>query len=248
MFGHVLVAGGNTGMGGAVRLAGEAALRTGAGLVSIATRAANVAAITGARPELMVHAIENAQDLQPLVDSASVVALGPGLGQDDWAQHCFEKLVACDLPKVIDADALNLLADSGMRRNDWVLTPHPGEAGRLLGVKAQEVQKDRLGAVLELQSRYGGAVVLKGHGTLVAGEQAVPFLVREGNPGMASAGMGDVLTGVTAGLLAQCRGLQNPAAAGVYAHALAGDQAAVSGERGLIAGELLQHLRSCLNP
>jgi len=248
MFGHVLVVGGNTGMGGAVRLAGEAALRSGAGLVTVATRAANVPVVTGGRPELMVQAVEDTGELDALVDAASVIALGPGLGTDDWARHCFERLAETDKPKVLDADALNLLAGTDLRRNDWVLTPHPGEAARLLGTTTAEVQADRLGAAHELQSRYGGAVVLKGHCTLISGAQAVPLLVREGNPGMSTAGMGDVLTGITASMLAQCRGLQLPAAAAVYAHAKAGDEAAKDGERGLTASDVLEQLRVSVNP
>lgn len=248
MFGHVLVVGGNYGMAGAARMCGEAALRAGSGLVSVATREANVAAILSGRPELMVRALEDAADLNDLIARCSVIALGPGLGRDEWAQQCFSRLVRVDKPKVLDADALNILAEHPQHRNDWVLTPHPGEAARLLGVSVAEVQADRLSAVKALQSRYGGAAVLKGHGTLIAGEQSVPFVVNGGNPGMATAGMGDLLTGVVAAILAQTGGLQVPAAAAAYAHALAGDKAATEGERGMLASDLLPHLRSVLNP
>jgi len=252
MFGHVLVIGGNKGMAGAARLAGEAALRSGAGLVSVATRDENVAAIVSGRPELMVTGVEYADALSGLTERADVIAIGPGLGQDDWAKQCFERVIEIDKPKVIDADALNLLVDARLRRNDWVLTPHPGEAARLLGTDTISVQRDRLGAVRELQSRYGGSVVLKGHCSLIAGEQALSLLVRQGNPGMASAGMGDVLTGLTAGLLAQTKGLQLPAAAAVYIHGSAGDLAVEQGahisERGLIASDVLEQIRFLVNP
>jgi NAD(P)H-hydrate epimerase len=247
-FGHVLAVGGNLGMGGAVRMSAEAALRSGAGLVSVATREANISAVLSGRPELMVRGVENAPELDALISRASVIALGPGLGRDEWAQQCFGRVLQSSCRKVLDADALNLLAEQPQRRNDWVLTPHPGEAGRLLGVPASDVQADRLGAVRELQSRYGGAVVLKGHGTLVAGEQSLPFVVKGGNPGMATAGMGDVLTGVIAGLMAQSSGLQLPAAVGAHIHACAGDLAAEVGQRGLVATDLLVHIRTLVNP
>jgi len=247
LFGHVVVIGGNHGMAGAARLAGEAALRCGAGLVSVATREENVAAVVSGRPELMVRAAEDAGDLDELCQRATVLAVGPGLGTDDWARQCFNRVLQIDKPKVVDADALNLLAEQPVRRNDWVLTPHPGEAARLLGVKAADVQRDRLGAVKELQSRYGGAVVLKGRGSLVAGEQALPIVVNEGSPAMAVAGMGDVLTGSIAALIAQSRGLQAPAAAAVYAHARAGVLAAAGHQRGLLASELFPHLTAMVN-
>ncbi len=248
MFGHVLVVGGNDGMGGAVAMAAEAALRAGAGLVSVATRESNTSAILSRRAELMVRAAENAPALDQMVQRASVIALGPGLGTDEWAQQCFGRVLQSELPKVLDADALNLLAEMPQRRNDWVLTPHPGEAARLLNVSIHEVQSDRLGAVLELQSRFGGAVVLKGSGTLIAGEKSLPYVLNGGNPGMATAGMGDVLTGVTAAMLGQLRGLQLPAALAAYLHAQAGDLAAEDGERGTVATDLMPHIRSLVNP
>ncbi len=248
-FGHVLVAGGNAGMGGAARLAAEAALRGGAGLVSVATRPANVPAIVAGRPEVMCRGVESAADLDGLLARASVIAIGPGLGQDDWARHLFDRVLQTELPLVVDADALNLLAAAPGKRDNWVLTPHPGEAARLLGTQTAAVQADRDGAVRELQRRYGGVALLKGAGTLIAGGSDRPWLVRAGNPGMATGGMGDVLTGVVAGVLAQCPDA-DPAtvtAAAAWAHAAAGDRAAWDGERGLLAGDVLAELRACLN-
>lgn len=247
-FGHVLVVGGNHGMGGAVRLAGSAALRAGAGLVSVATRADNVSAVIAGRPELMCRGVSDADGLNDLLARASVVAIGPGLGQDSWASDLLARVMASDLPLVLDADALNLLAINPQRRDNWVLTPHPGEAGRLLGISTQAVQADRAGALLELQRRYGGVVLLKGAGTLVTG-QPVPWVITAGNPGMSSAGMGDVLTGITAAVLAQCSG-KDPAtlvALGAWLHAIAGDRAARAGERGMLAGDVVKELRACLN-
>jgi hydroxyethylthiazole kinase-like uncharacterized protein yjeF len=246
--GNVLVIGGNIGMPGAARMTGEAALRAGAGLVTIATRHENVAAIVGARPELMCRGITSADELTTLISRADVVALGPGLGQDEWAQTMFRTALANDRRAVIDADALNLLAQSPCTKAHWILTPHPGEAARLLGKTAAEVQRDRLGAAREIAARYGGTVVLKGAGTLVVSDEGLPAICDRGNPGMASPGMGDVLTGVIAGIAAQSADLTAAARVGVLVHALAGDMAARRGERGLLATDLFAHLPTCVNP
>jgi NAD(P)H-hydrate epimerase len=246
--GSVLVIGGNIGMPGAARMAGEAALRAGAGLVTIATRNENVAAIVGARPELMCRGVNSAEELTALIARADVLALGPGLGQDEWAQAMFETALAKDRRVVVDADALSLLAQSPRKNAHWILTPHPGEAARLIGKTTAEVQHDRLGAAREIAARYGGTVVLKGAGTLVLGDEGLPAICDRGNPGMASAGMGDVLTGVIAGIVAQKAELAAAARVGVLVHALAGDMAARRGERGLLATDLLAYLPTCVNP
>jgi NAD(P)H-hydrate epimerase len=246
--GSVLVIGGNIGMPGAARMAGEAALRAGAGLVTIATRNENVAAIVGARPELMCRGVNNAEELTALIARADVLALGPGLGQDEWAQTMFETALAMDRRVVVDADALSLLAQSPRKNAHWILTPHPGEAARLIGKTTAEVQHDRLGAARQIAARYGGTVVLKGAGTLVVSDNGLPAICDRGNPGMASAGMGDVLTGVIAGIVAQKAELAAAARVGVLVHALAGDMAARRGERGLLATDLLAYLPTCVNP
>lgn len=246
-YGHVLVVGGDHGMVGAVRLAGEAAARTGSGLVSIATRAAHAAVIAAVRPELMCHGVECARDLRVLLQRASVIAIGPGLGQSAWAHDMLAAVLQMRLPRVVDADALNLLAQEPMQCDHWVLTPHPGEAARLLGMTTKQVQADRLQAAQALQQRYGGVCVLKGAGTLVCTSESVA-ICEAGNPGMASGGMGDVLTGVIAGLLAQGLSLVDAACAGVYIHAKAGDRAAQEGERGLLASDVMPHLRKLVNP
>lgn len=247
-FGHVLIVGGGEGMPGAVRLAGEAALRTGAGRVSIATHPSHAAIIVASRPELMSHAIASPADLDPLLEKTDVIAFGPGLGQSDWAMALFEKIAADDRPMVWDADALNLLAASPNSAPARVITPHPGEAGRLLGQGAGDVQRDRPTAMKALADKYGGVVVLKGAGTLVSSSSGPPALCTAGNPGMASPGMGDVLTGVIAALIGQGLELEAAAAVGVEAHARAGDRAAALGERGLIASDLMAELRAVLNP
>jgi len=251
-FGHVLVVGGDLGLGGAARMAGEAAARVGAGLVSVATRPAHAAAMTAARPELMCRGVETDGDLGALLERATVLALGPGLGRSEWSWRLFEAALGSDRPLVVDADGLNLLAESGRRRAQpgagWILTPHPGEAGRLLGCAAREVQADRFAAAAALAERFDAVVALKGAGTLVQEPGQVPDLCDAGNPGMASGGMGDVLTGIVAGLVAQGAGLGEAARTGVWVHARAADRAAAEGERGLLAGDLLSHLRRLVNP
>lgn len=229
-------------------MAAEATARCGAGLVSIATRASHAGLQAAARPELMFHGIESAAELQSLLDRATVVAIGPGLGRADWGQALLETVLTSDRPLVVDADALNLLAAQPVRRGNWVLTPHPGEAARLLDTTTAQIQADRFQAVTELVKRFGGVGVLKGAGSLVASEDGVLTVGNTGNPGMASGGMGDVLTGVIAGLLAQGMALDEAARAGVYLHGWAGDLAAKEGERGLLAMDLLPFLRTLVNP
>lgn len=247
LYGHVLVIGGEHGMNGAARLAGEAALRCGAGRVSVATRASHAATLNLGRPELMCHAVESTDEVQALIDHATVLAVGPGLGQGEWGRMIWAAVEQSDLPRVVDADGLNLLAQSRQRRNDWILTPHPGEAARLLGETSSGIQRDRLQAARRLQAEYGGVGVLKGAGTLVSTD-ANTSICHAGNPGMSSAGMGDILTGVIAALLAQ--GLAPPLAAqlGVCLHSAAADQAVqAAGERGLLAGDLFGPLRRLAN-
>lgn len=250
--GRVLVVGGGAGMPGAVRLAGEAALRSGAGLVTVATWPGHAATIAVGRPELICVGVESAGALTQLLDAADVVAIGPGLGKDTWARSLVAAAFASTAPLVVDADALNLLAESPGRRERWCLTPHPGEAARLLGTSVDEIQSDRLGAVGRIAARYGGVAVLKGAGTLVASEGTVPWVCERGNPGMAAAGMGDVLTGVIAAVAAQQPepegALELAAAIGVLVHAAAGDLAARAGERGILASDVAAHLPACVNP
>jgi NAD(P)H-hydrate epimerase len=246
--GHVLVIGGDNGMAGAVRMAAEAAARVGAGLVSVVTRSVHVALVNAGRPELMCHGIEDAADLVPLLNKASVVAIGPGLGQTDWAQAMLAQVMQTQLYLVVDADALNLVAARPRKRGRWIFTPHPGEAARLLGCSSAQVQQDRFKAVKAISERYNCIAVLKGAGSLVqAVQEPSVYLCRDGNPGMASAGMGDVLTGIIAGLLAQGLSLTDAACSGVYVHAMAADLAARQGQRGMLATDLYPHLRELVN-
>lgn len=245
--GHVLVIGGDAGMGGAALLAARAALRAGAGKVSLATHPDHATACMAAQPELMAFAAQGPADIEARFPHIDVIALGPGLGQQAWGRSLYAAALASGRPLVIDADALNLLALAPQPLPNAVLTPHPGEAARLLGTRTATVEDDRLAAVRALRERYGATVVLKGAGTLVgsgAGIVVCPY----GNPGMAVGGMGDALTGVIAALIAQGHGPGPAAECGVLVHALAGDTAARRGERGLLPSDLIEALREVMNP
>jgi NAD(P)H-hydrate epimerase len=246
--GHVLIIGGNTGMSGAVRLAGEAALRAGAGLVSVVTRPGHVSALVSARPELMVWGSDDARIPADVWRRASVVVIGPGLGRDVWAQQLLAQVLAdTSRPKVIDADALNLLHVQDGPREDWVLTPHPGEAARMLACTSADIQQDRFAALENLLQKYGGTIVLKGAGSVLGSGGELPAVCPYGNPGMATAGMGDVLSGIIAAWLAQRMNPVQAAQLGVVIHALAGDAAAQHGERGLLASDLFEQVRTLVN-
>lgn len=247
--GHVLCVGGDHGSGGAALLCAQAALRTGAGLVSVATRSVHVPPLLARQPEAMAHAVESTQDLLPLLARATVVAIGPGLGQGEWGKAMLAATLASAKPLVLDADALNLLAAAPRELPaDAILTPHPGEAARLLGSSSADVQSDRSGAAHVLAVRHGCVVVLKGAGSLVAAPGHPTRVVAAGNPGMATGGMGDLLTGVVAALRAQGLPAFDAASCGALLHAHAGDIAARDGMRGLLPSDLLPRLRECANP
>lgn len=243
-YGHVLVIGGGQGMAGAVHLAGAAALRAGAGKVSVATRAEHVSALNAARPELMARGVDGPQALQSMLEHADVLALGPGLGQSAWGHALWFTALEHGGPLVLDADGLNLLAKEPRQfQAPTVLTPHPGEAAHLLGIDVAEVERDRFAAARELASRYAAVTVLKGAGSLIAHPDGRLDVCPWGNPGMASGGMGDLLTGIIAALLAQGCSAWQAACIGAGLHARAGDRAAQAGERGLLASDLLAPLR-----
>jgi NAD(P)H-hydrate epimerase len=248
LYGHLLVIGGDLGMSGATRLAAEAGARVGAGLTSIATRNAHSAFLNQTRPELMCHGIDNPENLDPLLNIANALIIGPGLGQSDWAKILFQKAIDIGLPLVVDADALNLLSQNTQHNSHRILTPHPGEAARLLNCSSADIQADRLNAVQEIQGIYGGIVVLKGSGTLIHNGEKPIHLSTAGNPGMSTGGMGDVLSGVIGGLVAQGFQPMNAASIGVTLHGMAGDKAAMQdGERGMLAMDLMPHLRHLAN-
>lgn len=246
-YGHVLIIGGDQGLSGAARMAGEAALRVGSGLVSIATWPGHAGFMNLNRPELMCHGVENAGQLRALLEKADVIVVGPGLGQSDWSSELFKAAVNSQKPSVMDADGLNLLSRAPFAKSNWILTPHPGEAGRLLQCPVSEVQRDRFASAAAIQAKFGGVAILKGSGTLIASDHELAVST-SGNPGMASGGMGDVLTGVIAGLLAQGFPLKEAAQQGVHIHGLAADLAVdKDGERGLLASDLMSPLRQLVN-
>jgi NAD(P)H-hydrate epimerase len=195
----------------------------------------------------MCHGINVAEQLNPLLAKASVVVIGMGLGQSEWAKALLTAVITSEKPLVLDADALNLLASEPVHYNNWVLTPHVGEAARLLACTAAQIQHNRFASASALQSRYGGVAVLKGAGTLICSETEMA-VSNTGNAGMASGGMGDVLAGVIAGLLAQGLSLNQAAEQGVYGHGYAADVAVEhDGQRGLLASDLMPHLRRWVN-
>jgi NAD(P)H-hydrate epimerase len=256
-FGWVLGIGGNSSMSGAVRLCGEAALRSGAGKVTLATVRDHAALVNLTCPELMVRGVRRGKELRTLLQQVDVSVIGTGLGQTSWSEDLFKTCMQTRVPIVLDADGLNILArlyaEMGRRkdlpRGNWILTPHPAEAGRLLDCPAREIQQDRVAAALRIAERFDATVVLKGCGTVVAEPGGRYGICPLGNPGMASAGTGDVLAGVIGALVAQHLDLWNAAATGVVAHAWAGDLAARQvGERGLIASDITARLPQVLNP
>jgi len=246
-FGRILVVAGNTGMAGAAILASEAALRSGAGLVSAASRADTVMALLQRRPEVMAHEVTQAAELTPLLQMAEVVIVGPGLGRDDWAAGLLGQVLDAELPTVIDADALHLLPSVSQNQplhTNCVLTPHPGEAAALLKISTRDVMADRFAASRALARRFNAVTVLKGAGTVITeadGERVA--ICPYGNAGMATAGSGDVLAGVIGTLLAQTGSAAHAAALGCCLHAMAGDAvAAERGKAGLVAGDLVDAL------
>lgn len=248
--GRVLCVGGDHGSGGAIVLCAQAALRSGAGLVEIATRGEHVQAVLARIPEAMPREVGDAVQLRAALERASVVALGPGLGQGAWSRDLQACVLESERPLLLDADALNLLAERPRAlHSDCVLTPHPGEAARLLGIDTASVQADRFGAARALRDRYGCAIVLKGAGTIVTAPGAEPCVIAAGNPGMAVGGMGDVLSGTIAALRAQGLNAFDAAVCGALLHSAAADAAAHDGgERGLLPSDLMPWLRRLANP
>jgi NAD(P)H-hydrate epimerase len=215
----------------------------------VATHAGHVAALVARTPEVMPRGVASGQELAPMVDAADILVVGPGLGRSPWSEQLLQVAAASGKPMVLDADGLNLLAEGRVvapaRRDNWVLTPHPGEAARLLGCSTAAIQEDRFASAQQLQQRYGGVVLLKGNGTVIAGSDCW-LLSDYGNPGMASGGMGDVLSGVIGSLLAQRLPALEAAALGACLHGAAADMAAEQGQRGLAASDLIAPMRLLL--
>ncbi len=250
-FGHLLIIGGGQGMGGAVMLAAEAALCSGAGKISVVTRPEHVAPLLSRCPELMVRGVDGVAQLHGLLDQADALVIGPGLGRGSWAQELLDAALAWQGPRVLDADALNLLAERAapvFLGADSIISPHPAEAARLLAWDNARVQADRPAALAQLVAMLDCAVILKGAGTLVASaDESVPAVCTDGNPGMAVGGMGDVLSGLLGALLAQRIPAAEAARYAVLVHALAGDRAASSGQVGMRASDMFMPIRALLN-
>ena len=265
--GHVLVIGGDSSFGGAVIMAAEAAVRSGAGLVSVITRSAHRPALLARRPEVMVLGTEDDNtNVDDLISKATTIVIGPGLGRGSWARGLMQKAlyaqISADKPLVIDADALHLLAEkreqgsakkgTGIKRDNWILTPHPGEAAALLNRSISEIQGDRYAAVRQLNATWGGVCLLKGSGSLICTAekpQQKLFLCSEGNAGMATGGMGDVLSGIVGSLIAQGNSLENSLCAGVCIHGEAADLSMqAGGQRGTAATDLMPYIRQLVNP
>lgn len=242
-FGQVLVIGGDLGTGGAALLSAEAALRCGAGMVTLATRPEHVGASLVRRPEVMCSGVESTYSLSALLERADVLVVGPGLGQAPWGRSLISAAAQREQPQVWDADALNLLATGAVELpSGCLITPHPGEAARLLQCSVGEVQADRPAAVRALAQRYGCVALLKGAGTLIAAPDGRLALCDRGHPAMASAGLGDVLAGVLGALLAQQLAPFEAACLGAWLHASAGERLGTLG-RGLAASDLIPVIR-----
>ena len=255
-FGHVLVVGGSVGLSGAPLMAAESALRVGAGLCSVAVPQAVYTAAAGALREAMVHPLPSAEEgclsaksaaaLIPLLKRATVAAIGPGWSTLASAHEALRELLKMvEVPCVIDADALNCIALEPTilpsTHPPLVFTPHPGEMARLMSIDTASVQANRLETALTAAQRFGAVVVLKGARSVVATPEGRVWVNPTGNPGMATGGSGDALTGAIAGFMAQGLDAERSAVLGVYVHGLAGDIAAEKlGEAGLIAGDIIR--------
>ena len=249
--GHCMIIGGDHGYGGAASMAAEASLRVGSGLTSVATQPQHVSSILARCPEIMAYGVISGQQLEPWLEKPSVLVVGPGLGRSAWSEQLLQKAVASGLPMVLDADALNILADGRVVKatdHAWVLTPHAAEAARLLNVSVAEVEANRFSAVQQIQQKYNAVVILKGPGSLIAADNQITKICPYGNPGMATAGMGDLLSGIIGGLIAQGLSLQDAAELGCCLHSAAADKLVDdSGYRGIAATDVLPHLHRLLN-
>lgn len=245
-FGHVLIIGGEYGYAGAPILSALGALRVGAGLVTVASHREHVLSLNSLQPEIMTLDIDDPSTINNILPKVSVVVLGPGLGRSNWSAEVYNTVITTSLPLVLDADGLFFLSKQHSQRKNWIITPHPGEAGMLLQQDLPIAAEQRLDAIQQLITLTNATVVLKGAGTLVGSSNTNIGMCTAGNPGMASGGMGDLLSGVIAGLIAQGASLDLAATLGVCLHALAGDNAATTGQRGLIASDLLVEIRKLI--
>jgi len=262
LFGHTIIIGGYRGMSGAAILASTAAARCGSGLTSAWVDEQCAASLVNYTPEVMAVGVKETE-IEPLISEVlsnnKTIVVGPGLGQSTWANSWLSALSKNENSKsskqVWDADALNWLAKQNTSHpnkcnSQRILTPHPGEAARLLGISTFSVNQDRFGSAQKIAEVYGGVCILKGNGTIIADDKGFQVVCAVGNPGMASGGMGDVLAGIVGALLAQGLSLMNAAILGVCIHGEAADKAAgrKAHYRGLLASDLFEHLPGLLNP
>ena len=256
-FGNVLIVGGDRGLGGAGLLSSRAAVYSGAGLTSLVTRPEHVSASLVSCPEVMVKGVDSGQDIEEHLVKPDVIAIGPGLGQSAWSEQMIQRVFweaeKRDVSVIMDADALNLLTKLKLSSDlpkRLILTPHPGEAARLLNTSVAVIESNRFSAAAKIQKKFNATVVLKGSGTVIchkSGGTQKWGICDSGNPGMATGGMGDVLTGIIAGLLAQGLTLKEAAEAGVDLHAKAADQASLEfGEAGLTSSDVINELKYLL--
>ncbi len=249
-FGHVLIVGGDQGMAGAIVMVAEAAYRSGAGKVTVLTHEKHFPALISKLPCAMTSSANSTKELQEIIKGKTVIAIGCGLGKSSWSKKMLRFFIKTNLPKIIDADALNLLSTSKIKYDlqNSILTPHPSEAARLLGYNTGQIQKNRQSAIQKLQEKYQATIVLKGSGSLILADNQKLYQCQFGNPGMAVAGMGDVLTGIIAGLVAQKISLDQAAILGVNIHALAGDLVKEKqGEIGILPTDLIKQIPTIIN-
>jgi len=259
-FGRVLVVAGSRGMSGAAILSGSSALRGGAGLVTVACPCEVQAIVAHGNPCYMTHGIPqhanctyseaSAMELLPVAEAASVLAIGPGLGNRPDVRHLVLSLLQVDKPTVLDADGLNVLLtipeELASRKSPIVMTPHPGEFAHLLGITTAEVQANRQALAVEFAKRWHVILLLKGHGTIVTDGNRV-YMNATGNPGMATGGSGDVLTGLTAAFLMQGLPVFEATVLAAWVHGRAGDLAADSvGQVAMTASDILSHLPTAI--
>jgi len=245
--GHVVViGGGQMSYSGAPALAGEAALRVGAGLVSVVVAPESIPLLARGALELMCYGPKHPKKVQALLNKATVLVLGPGLTQTAWAEKFFQTALGLNKSLVIDADGLNILAHVALKRANWVLTPHPAEAARLLNQSTASVQQDRIAAAKALHKKYGGVIVLKGAGTIIFDGKEL-FINGGGFPILATGGTGDILAGLIGGLAGQGLSLLQAAKIAVCVHTGAAALEQSLGVRGMVASDLFLHIRDLIN-
>jgi len=242
-FGHVLVIGGNSSMPGSVRLCAEAALRMGAGLVSVATKRENIPIVLNGRPELMASSVDDPNDLIELLTKVNVIVIGPGLGRDNWAKELLSIALESKLPKVVDADALSLLRELRLVCSNSVITPHSAEAARILNSTSEEVESHRVKAIMALRN-VSDVIILKGHHSLISDQNEI-FVNKTGNAALATAGTGDILSGLVAGLIAQTNNMFDSAKLAVWLHGVAAQEYVAQGneERSMLASDIFEYIR-----